>query len=446
MLLPIVAGFFAFIAHPCPQNEALAHAVCGSVAVPENYAEAGSREIRLNVVVFPATAPGPGKAAQFDLEGGPGFAVTDSAAFYGIDGGAYHESRDVVLFDMRGTGGSNALRCPAIEDLVRARPEAPLYPPDLVADCARALSERADLAQYSTANAARDIDAVRAALGYERIDLNAASYGTTLALRYIQDYPERVRSAVLQGAAPADSTPPAHHAANAERGLNLLFDACAADAECARQYPDLRAELAAALKRLDPERRSVFLEKLRTRLYFPATAVGVPKAMRDAANGTATKLPASSLGGRVFADGLYLSITCAESLARMDVARAIAESDATVFGSYRMQRQRDACARWPAAPPDPDLFRMESRDVPVLFLSGALDPVTPPDWAMEAAKKFPNGRQVVVPEGGHGFDGLTGVDTCIDAIVLEFVKTLAPSKLDVSCVAGMHREGFAPPQ
>ena len=89
---------------------------------------------------------------------------------------------------------------------------------------------------------------------------------------------------------------------------------------------------------------------------------------------------------------------------------------------------------------------MESRDAPVLFLSGALDPVTPPDWAAEAAKKFRNSRQVVVPEGGHGFDGLTGIETCIDAIVLEFVETLSPAKLDVSCAAGMRREGFEPPQ
>jgi len=147
---------------------------------------------------------------------------------------------------MRGTGQSNPLRCPAIEDHVRAEPEAPMFPPDLVADCARELAGTSDLSQYSTANAARDIDAVRAALGYERIDLNAASYGTTLALRYIQDFPDRVRSAVLVGAAPADKMPPAHHAVNAKRGLDLLFDACAADPDCARQYPDLRAELAKA--------------------------------------------------------------------------------------------------------------------------------------------------------------------------------------------------------
>lgn len=444
MLHAIVAGLFAFTAHPCPSGEALAHAVCGSVAVPEDYAKPGSREIRLNVVIYPATAPGRVKAAQFDFEGGPGFAVTDSAAYYGIDGGAYHESRDVVLFDMRGTGESNALRCPAIEDRLRAEPEAPLYPPELVADCARALSERADLALYSTANAARDIDAVRAALGYERIDLNAISYGTTLALRYIQDFPERVRSAVLVATVPAERTPPAHHALAAERGLALLFDACRADSDCAARYPDLRDDLAAATARLDAERKSAFLERLRTLLYLPMTARTVPKVVHDAAGG-ATMPPPGALAGRPFADGLYLSVTCAESLARMDVARAIEESDATLFGSYRLRRQRDACAQWPAAPPDPGLFRMESREVPILLFSGALDPVTPPDWAAEVAGKFPNSRRVVVPEGAHSLEGLSGFESCFDPIVLEFVATLKPRELDVSCVEGMSRGGFAPP-
>ena len=199
----------AFSQRPCAAELPAKDVFCGTVSVPENYADAGGRKIALNVVVFPALVPGSEKAAQFDLEGGPGFAVTDSASFYASDGAAYRQSRDVVLFDMRGTGGSNPLRCSALEAHAKAQPSAPLYPPDLVAECARQLSAVADLRQYTTAAAARDVDAVRQALGYRRIDLNALSYGTTLALRYIADYPQRVRSAVLTGTAPADKTPPA---------------------------------------------------------------------------------------------------------------------------------------------------------------------------------------------------------------------------------------------
>ena len=59
----------------------------------------------------------------------------------------------------------------------------------------------------------------------------------------------------------------------------------------------------------------------------------------------------------------------------------------------------------------------ETRDsaVPVLFLAGELDPVSPPDWAREIAASFPNGRIASMPHGAHMLDGLSGLDTCLDA-------------------------------
>jgi len=438
---PAQASRYDFVAHPCASEDPLPGAICGSVAVPENYAKPSGRTIELNVVLFRATEMNSEKAAQFDLEGGPGFAVTESAGFYATDGVAYHEHRDVVLVDMRGTGASNPLRCPSIEARTRTEPAAAFYPPDLVEDCARSLATSADLTQYGTASASRDLDAVRAALGYERVDLNALSYGTTLALRYIADYPERVRSAVLTGTVPADQTPPAHHAIAAERGLKLLFDACAADKSCAAQYPHLHDDLETTIEQLGQERSAIFLEKVRTQMYLPVTARAVPKIVHDAARGNVEFLTKPG-AGRVFADGLYLAITCSESIARMDVDAAIAESDATPFSAYRLRRQRDACAHWPMAPADPDLFRKGTYNVPVLFLSGALDPVTPPAWTAEVAKMFPKGRQIVFPEGGHVLEGLSGLDTCMDAMILKFVATLSASEVDTACVAGMSRGGF----
>jgi pimeloyl-ACP methyl ester carboxylesterase len=433
----------AFVPHPCP-GEIAERIDCVSVRVPESYAEPQGRKIALNAIVFRALAPEGTKAAQFDLEGGPGFAVTDSAAFYASDGAAYRRTRDVVLVDMRGTGGSNPLRCAALEAEAKARPSAPMYPPALVADCARALSAGADLRQYGTAAAARDLEAVRQALGYERIDLNALSYGTTVALRYIADHPDRVRTAVLTGTVPAGMTPPAHHAAAAERGLRLLLAACAADVACARQYPDPWAELDRATRRLGPEAAPVFMEKLRTLLYLPATARGVPKFIHDAANGVPV-LAGRAGGDRAFADGLYLAITCAESMARMDLDAALAESRATRFGAYRLERQRDACAQWPLAPPDPKLLATGRYDVPVLFFSGALDPVTPTEWTLAASRMFPNSKVVVVPDGGHVLEGLGALDTCMDPMILRFVEAGSVDGIDTSCVATMRRGPFLAP-
>jgi pimeloyl-ACP methyl ester carboxylesterase len=432
---------FRFAPKPCPPALAAANAKCGSVAVPEDYSNRAGRVIALNVIVFNALANDGERAAQFDLEGGPGFAVTDSAALYVGEGARYRKDRDVVLADMRGTGGSAALFCPDIEQHASADPRAPLYPPALVRDCAEALSARADLRQYTTAAAARDIDAVREALGYRRIDLNALSYGTTLALRYIVDYPDRVRTAVLTGTVPASRMPPRHHAAAAERGLTLLFQACAADASCSANYPDPAADLERANTRMDAQTRDVFLEHVRTLLYLPATAHRVPSVLRLAADGDLQTL-AGGAGERRFADGLYLSITCSESLALMDVERAIAASDGTRFGAYRLRRQRDACDQWPVAAPDPELLHVPRSDVPVLFISGALDPVTPPDWAAETARRFPAGRHVIVAQGAHMFDGMSGIDTCLDRVVVDFVKQGSADDIDTTCFATMQAGPF----
>ena len=115
---------------------AAAGARCGVVYVPENHAKPRGRKIGLNVLVLPATGKADASRAQYDLEGGPGFAATDFLDFYAGDGAMYRESRDIVLADMRGTGGSNPLRCFGIEEREKRQPLAPMYPPELVAECA----------------------------------------------------------------------------------------------------------------------------------------------------------------------------------------------------------------------------------------------------------------------------------------------------------------------
>lgn len=431
---------FQFVTHDCPPALAMANARCGYVAVPEDYSKRGSRTINLNVIVLNSLEPGGARAAQYDLEGGPGFAVTDSAAFYATEGAMYRTHRDVVLADMRGTGGSGGLFCPNIAQYERENPESPFYPPALVRDCATLLSAKADLRQYTTDAAARDIDAVRRALGYERLDLNALSYGTTLALRYIADFPDHVRTAVLTGTAPANRMPPRNHAMAAERALKLLFEMCAADSPCSTKYPNSAADLERAAERLDAEARDVFLEKIRTMLYLPGTARRVPSVLRKAADGD-FQMQASDVG-RSFADGLYLSITCSESLAMMDLDAAIAESDATQFGAYRLRRQNDACRHWPKAAPDRRLLEVAESEVPVLFISGAIDPVTPPDWAAETATRFPASRHMIVAQGGHVLEGMSGIETCLDRVVPEFVEKASAASVDMACFDSMDAGPF----
>ena len=180
MMFPAVGLHAAssFSPRPCESPELKkADARCGVVEVTEDRSKP-DRKIGLNMIVVPALHPNAGVPPMFHLEGGPGIAATSAAEFYVGPGRIYRESRDVVLVDQRGTGGSNPLHCPAIEN---RPPLVDEYLPEDVIACRKDLSSKADLTNYSTMRAAEDIDSVRVALGSEQIDIWSISYGTRLA-------------------------------------------------------------------------------------------------------------------------------------------------------------------------------------------------------------------------------------------------------------------------
>ena len=78
----------------------------------------------------------------------------------------------------------------------------------------------------------------------------------------------------------------------------------------------------------------------------------------------------------------------------------------------------------------------------MLFLSGRLDPVTPPEWADQVARRFANARHLVIADGGHIIDGLTAIDTCLDPLVLRFFDTGDAKGVDASCLAQMTAPAF----
>jgi pimeloyl-ACP methyl ester carboxylesterase len=80
--------------------------------------------------------------------------------------------------------------------------------------------------------------------------------------------------------------------------------------------------------------------------------------------------------------------------------------------------------------------------VPVLIVSGAWDPVTPPSDGSEVARHLSHSLHVIVPHGGHGFDGLEGTD-CLDRLFTEFVDRGTTRGLDTTCVGRIRRPPFA---
>jgi pimeloyl-ACP methyl ester carboxylesterase len=438
--------------------------LCGKLTVYENRETRAGRTIDLKVVVLPSLDGNHAEAPLFHLEGGPGVAATGVANFYAKDGADYRRHRDVVLVDQRGTGESNPLSA-------AARTRSPqdylseMYPVDYVKTLGQELEKRADLTQYTTPIAMDDLDDVRAWLGYERINLFGLSYGTRAVLVYLRQHPERVRSAILMGVAPTYLKMPRHHARAAKRAIDLLFAECAAEEACHRAFPDVAREWNEVLERLGREparveyappdkspkvtveiQRDVFAEKIRNRMYSRESARKIPMIIHRAAAGDfgpflKEVIPENRSEPDFIADGMYLSVTCAEDVPFIDQEEAAKANTGNPFGNYRVDQQTRACGLWPRGNIPADYHEPVDSNAPVLILSGEVDPVTPPERGEEVASHLPNSRHIVVPHGAHGVDGLTNVE-CLDQVMLEFLAKGNAKELDTSCVESVRAPAF----
>jgi pimeloyl-ACP methyl ester carboxylesterase len=433
-----------FLEKPCADERIQKVARCGTVTVPENRQLPNGRTIALNVIVVPAKTPSTNAPPLFDIDGGPGLPVTKNAEFFALISPAFSARRDVVMVDQRGTGGSSPLHCAEFSEPAAAY--QPIFPAEAVARCRKSLEVRADLTMYGTREAIADLDDVRAALGYEKLDLFGLSYGTTVALRYLDTYPQRVRAAVLMGVAPPAAMPPKSHAVAAEAAIRSLFAACAREPTCGATF-DPVADVDRARARLTSisgaPSQEIFFEKFRSLMYSPDTARRIPYILNKAANGDLSPFYAATKPQRpsVYADGMFLSVICSEAMALMDFGTATAASKLTIFGDYRLRRQKEACAEWPTARTAANHLRPVVSNAAVLIISGELDPVTPPAWAQSVASTLPNSKHIIIPGSGHIIDGMTGIETCLDPIIASFLDTGDAKTIDAGCV----REMRAPP-
>ena len=223
---------------------------CGTYEVYENRAKKTGRKISLNIVVYPATGDKREPDPVFYFAGGPGSAATDDARGFAPTFAKIREHRDLVFVDQRGTGKSHPLDCKFYNPDDLQSYLGYFFPLEDVRKCRAELETKADLKLYTTTLAMDDIDEVRAALGYERINLFGGSYGTRAALTYLKRYPQRVRTAMLQGVAPTNQYMPVDFPVANERALQGVLAECAADEACNKAFPNLKEETKSVLAQL----------------------------------------------------------------------------------------------------------------------------------------------------------------------------------------------------
>ncbi|NOK57855.1 MAG: hypothetical protein GFH27_549287n159 [Chloroflexi bacterium AL-W] len=444
-------------------------AECGDLVVLADRSQPDGPTIRLAVVRLPATGPNPSPTPVVYLAGGPGQAGNVGLSLFTTDespSSKLRENHTLLLLDQRGTGVSQpSLACPEM-DTVESTPDDGKTSPqagrqvtlDAVAAChSRLVAEGEDLAAYTTAENAADVNDLRLALGAEQLDLYGASYGTRLALTVLRDYPQTVRSAVLSSVLPPQADLQSGRALAFNDALETMFTACATDAACNGAFPNLRESFSRAAAQLDAEPITVRVRPLVGEQISPVRIDGqvfaravylmlltspvapfTPALIDSAANRqyAALTIPFAFIFGisAGVSQGMSNSVNCSDEIAFIS-EQDFRAAQGQILPELRAETQevydfaKAQCAIW-NVPQSPAIENQPVvSDVPTLILSGQFDPITPGSYGQEAAQTL--SRSTVVELLGSSHDPAS-TSPCGVAITQRFLQdpTVAP---DTGC-------------
>lgn len=443
------------VEHPCLYGKAAAR--CGVLVVPENRAVSGGRQIDLHYVLLPAS--GPQEAPIFLIAGGPGQSAIDAAKGGWLFYQQLLQNHDFVILDQRGTGQSGRLDCDLYPN--DAATLAEVFPLDAVRACYAGLKDKYDLNAYSSDAAADDINDLRQALHYEKISLFGGSYGSTVALVYIRRHGETVASALLEGVAPPFFRLPLPFPHGAQQALDDLTTACSRDDTCRSAFPNFSQEFAAVMERsrsgipvdyfdaksgehvLGQISRPVLADRLRQAMYSQSTSALVPLVIHRAYRGDTTPLAklvvalSKTINGSL-AMGENFSVDCSEAVAFISDSDIIKASANSFMGDTIIRARQAVCRIWNVQRTEKSFLDPIRSAVPVLMLSGADDPATPPQFGSEELKYLPNGRQVIIPNGTHDEDS-----QCLKELRIAFLERNSVKNLNAGCAGGNQRAPFA---
>ena len=435
-------------------------------------------QISIHFEIFPHTGTGPVNEAIFVTSGGPGDSATQNPFYGDFLRGQFEpllENRDLVLIDQRGVGLSEAIDCPALQTITD---DAQIY--DATAACGGQLGDTAAL--YGSVDVAKDIEAVRAALGIEHLNLYGGSYAAEDFQAYSVRFPDHIRSIVLDSPFTTLNYDPFFETV-AEAVVRAIRLICKRSENCSADHRDAEDDL------------EWLAERLRKRPLDGVgyDADGVPHTVHVTEAILANKIATSDAGGFLAPAELAAAAKALHDGDRAPLLRLAAEIDFPIFEvfdppavfsagdnwarfcadaefpwseSASIERRRaqfhnagedldrdefepfsvdawlapppegispEACIVWPAANralETPVPARGDYAEAPTLVLSGDLDAGTPTADAKRVVKLFPNGRLLEIANSGH-HTVLSFRFDCAVPIVINFIEQLEPG--DTSC-------------
>lgn len=445
---PTIALTSCFVAGPRSLERIPAR--CGVLELPEDRSKLDGNSVPLHFAVLEATSGKSLPDPVVMLAGGPGQSGLTAYPPLMILLERLRRDRDIVLVDVRGTGRSNPLMCPEEEDPFL--PSDPEKSRQKIQECLKTLE--GDPRFYATHQAVEDVEALRKALGYPQVNVMGQSYGSRAALVYLRQYPDAVRSLVLSAVAPPHQTHFQHSARDAQQSLDRTFQRCAEEPACNKAFPDLKGDVEKLLTRLEAgavpvtvthpvtgEDQAISLDRshlvglLFKFSYSAITLAMLPVLVHNAAETgdlrpLAAQLLISDPGMEDFATGLHVAVTCSEDRRLLDVDAARADAAGTYWGTLGLNEFVARCEGWPQGDVPKNAFEPVTSSVPVLLISGELDPVTPPESAEAAAKTLSNARHLVVKHASHD----AFMMGCVPRLATDFIQKGSAEGLDVSCL------------
>jgi len=430
---------------------------CGYLSVPEDRAKPEGHQIRLYVSILRSRSKTPQPDPLFYLEGGPGGRAHEMIyPLFSLLNNVLAE-RDIVILDQRGTGFSEpALACPEpnqkkLEAIAAGQSNEETFSQEQIGWQAcreRLASEEINLSMYNSAASAADITELAKALGYQEYNLLGISYGTRLALTILRDYPQGVRSVILDSVIPPNVDFFETKNANAQRALDLVFERCAADQKCSEKFPDLKADFNALVDQLNKEPITVeaagisypvhgddLVNIVFNTLYDYETIRQLPELITNTSQGSTDwlKMWLDYMYDMSIDWGAHLSSWCSEEApynSPNETAQQNAELDPAILAG--MELDGDAyrtCKLWDVAPAGKEESDAVSSTVPVLMLVGDYDPVTPPEFARLTAETLENARLYEFKSRTHGVISTL----CARDLIHQFI-TKPDGELDASCM------------
>lgn len=441
-----------------PGTHLSAEARCGSYDVAENPDQPDGKQISLNVAYAPATGRSTSPDPVFFFAGGPGQAASETWVIIRSTLDQIRKSRDIVMIDQRGTGKSNKLACQSeIEEDLNQEIDLELVRTE-TEKCLAALD--GDPRFYTTTIAMADYNQVRQAMGYDKINLMGVSYGTRAAQVYLRNYPETVRTMTLDSVVPMQLALGQDHAQMLDKSVAAVFADCANDADCSDLFPHQAEELHQLFAQLRevPQHTSiihpvtgltqditisadVLAVAIRFLSYSSESQALIPLLVHEAlTTGNLSRLAVQAMLvmsglNEMLAQGMEMSVLCNEDYPFLNLA---ADNSETLLGDLFLQVTDVRCQVWPRTSIPDDFHQPVISDIPVLLMSGARDPVTPPEYAALSAEGFSNSLNLVARGQAHS----VMKNVCLKQITTAFIESGSVEGLDTSCVDNIQPSPF----